>query len=33
MRSIVTCENGLALGSDGIRNKGVFSRCVRFLFC
>src|SRR6266850_3513047 len=33
MRSMATCENGLASVSDGIRNKGVFNRCVRFLFC
>jgi len=33
MRSMATWENGLASGSDGIWNRGVFSRCVRFLFC
>jgi len=32
IRSIATCENGLASGSDGILNRGVFSRCVRFFF-
>jgi len=33
MRSMATCENGFASGSDRILNRGVFSRCVRFLFC
>jgi hypothetical protein len=33
MRSMAMWENGLALMLDGIRNNGVFTRCVKFLFC
>jgi hypothetical protein len=33
MRSIATCENGLASMVDRMQNMGVLMRWVRFLFC
>jgi len=33
IRSMATCENGFASGSEGFLNRGVFKRCVKFLFC
>jgi hypothetical protein len=33
MRSIATCEKGVASDGGGMRNNGVLTRCVRFLFC